>query len=43
VYRLLANWRCDEGQGFYMSRPLDPQRFAALMHATPADFVNNSG
>jgi len=43
VYRLLANWRCDEGQGFYMSRPLDPQRFAALMRATPADFANNSG
>jgi EAL domain-containing protein (putative c-di-GMP-specific phosphodiesterase class I)/GGDEF domain-containing protein len=27
VYRLLANWRCDEGQGFFMSRPVDSAAF----------------
>jgi len=35
VYRLLAGWKCDEGQGFLMSRPLDPVAFAALL-ARPA-------
>jgi EAL domain-containing protein (putative c-di-GMP-specific phosphodiesterase class I)/GGDEF domain-containing protein len=28
VYSLLASWNCDEGQGFYMSPPLDAARFA---------------
>jgi EAL domain-containing protein (putative c-di-GMP-specific phosphodiesterase class I)/GGDEF domain-containing protein len=27
IYRLLADWGCDEGQGFYMSRPLDAATF----------------
>jgi len=28
AYRLLAGWDCDEGQGFFMSPPLDAARFA---------------
>jgi EAL domain-containing protein (putative c-di-GMP-specific phosphodiesterase class I) len=34
-YRMLADWACDEGQGFLMSRPLDSAGFAALL-ARPA-------
>jgi EAL domain-containing protein (putative c-di-GMP-specific phosphodiesterase class I)/GGDEF domain-containing protein len=33
IYRLLKTWQCDEGQGFYMSRPLDATAFKALMRA----------
>jgi EAL domain-containing protein (putative c-di-GMP-specific phosphodiesterase class I)/GGDEF domain-containing protein len=33
VYNMLAGWGCDEGQGFYMSPPLDAARFAAQMLA----------
>jgi EAL domain-containing protein (putative c-di-GMP-specific phosphodiesterase class I)/GGDEF domain-containing protein len=40
VYRLLADWRCDEGQGFYMSKPLDGPAFNALMRARPANFAH---
>jgi len=32
-YRLLSAWGCDEGQGYYMSRPLDAAHFSELMHA----------
>jgi len=28
TFSLLADWDCDEGQGFYMSPPLDAARFA---------------
>ncbi len=28
TFALLADWDCDEGQGFYMSPPLDAARFA---------------
>jgi EAL domain-containing protein (putative c-di-GMP-specific phosphodiesterase class I)/GGDEF domain-containing protein len=35
VYRMLAGWKCDEGQGFLMSRPLDAAAFAAVL-AQPA-------
>ncbi|MFO1147860.1 MAG: EAL domain-containing protein [Alsobacter sp.] len=33
VYDLLAAWGCDQGQGFYMSRPLPPQDFVAWQGA----------
>jgi EAL domain-containing protein (putative c-di-GMP-specific phosphodiesterase class I) len=33
---MLASWGCDEGQGFYMSPPLDAARFAAQMLAPMA-------
>ena len=49
VFSLLASWNCDEGQGFYMSPPLDAARFAEraslrnisedLNQMKPADFV----
>ncbi len=29
IYRMLEKWRCDEGQGYYISHPLDAARFAA--------------
>ncbi len=28
IYRQLQEWGCDEGQGYFMSRPLDGARFA---------------
>ena len=31
TYRLLKDWRCDEGQGYFMSRPLDPASFGKFM------------
>jgi EAL domain-containing protein (putative c-di-GMP-specific phosphodiesterase class I) len=31
IYKLLADWRCDEGQGFYMSRPLDAATFRSVV------------
>jgi EAL domain-containing protein (putative c-di-GMP-specific phosphodiesterase class I)/GGDEF domain-containing protein len=33
VYDLLAAWNCDQGQGFFMSRPLPPQDFVAWQGA----------
>ncbi len=33
AYAMLASWRCDEGQGFYMSPPLDIKRFAERINA----------
>lgn len=30
VYDMLKSWRCDEGQGYFMSRPLTPAAFAAF-------------
>ena len=33
VFALLASWNCDEGQGFYMSPPLDAARFAERANA----------
>jgi EAL domain-containing protein (putative c-di-GMP-specific phosphodiesterase class I)/GGDEF domain-containing protein len=39
IYQLLADWRCDEGQGFYMSRPLDAPAFHTLMRTRPANFA----
>lgn len=30
VYDILARWRCDEAQGFFMSRPLPANDFAAF-------------
>jgi EAL domain-containing protein (putative c-di-GMP-specific phosphodiesterase class I)/GGDEF domain-containing protein len=31
TYQLLKDWRCDEGQGYFMSRPLDAVKFGKLM------------
>ena len=31
AYRLLADWGCDEAQGYYLSRPLTPGNFRELM------------
>jgi EAL domain-containing protein (putative c-di-GMP-specific phosphodiesterase class I) len=33
AYRMLADWRCDEGQGFLMSRPLAPRDLEAWIGA----------
>lgn len=33
VYDMLAGWRCDEGQGYLMSRPLPANDFAAFAAA----------
>jgi EAL domain-containing protein (putative c-di-GMP-specific phosphodiesterase class I) len=33
--QMLAAWQCDEGQGFYMSRPLPAERFTAVLHQDP--------
>jgi EAL domain-containing protein (putative c-di-GMP-specific phosphodiesterase class I) len=35
TYRQLAGWRCDEGQGYFMSRPLNADRFNDFIRATP--------
>jgi EAL domain-containing protein (putative c-di-GMP-specific phosphodiesterase class I)/GGDEF domain-containing protein len=35
AYRLLAAWGCDEGQGFFMSKPLDENNFGELMRSRP--------
>jgi EAL domain-containing protein (putative c-di-GMP-specific phosphodiesterase class I)/GGDEF domain-containing protein len=37
AYRLLAAWGCDEGQGFFMSRPLDAGSFNELMRPKPKE------
>jgi len=31
TYRMLKNWRCDEGQGYYMQRPMDAAAFRTVM------------
>lgn len=31
-YQQLAEWGCDEGQGYFMSRPLAPAQFAEWLH-----------
>jgi EAL domain-containing protein (putative c-di-GMP-specific phosphodiesterase class I) len=31
TYQLLADWRCDEGQGYFMSRPLDAASFRSVI------------
>ena len=31
TYQLLKDWRCDEGQGYFMSRPVDALSFGKLM------------
>lgn len=31
AYEMLAEWRCDEGQGYHMSRPLTAPAFAAFV------------
>jgi EAL domain-containing protein (putative c-di-GMP-specific phosphodiesterase class I)/GGDEF domain-containing protein len=36
AFALLASWNCDEGQGYYMSPPLDAIRFAEKMNFFPA-------
>ncbi len=35
AYRLLAAWGCDEGQGYFMSKPLAADDFDRLMRAKP--------
>ncbi|MDD2705109.1 MAG: EAL domain-containing protein, partial [Acidocella sp.] len=32
TYKLLKSWNCNEGQGFYMSPPLDAARFAQTLN-----------
>jgi len=32
AYNMLADWQCDEGQGFHMSPPLDAATLAQMMH-----------
>jgi len=39
AYRLLAAWGCEEGQGYFMSRPLDAASFNALMRPRVRDVV----
>ncbi|HQT46663.1 MAG: hypothetical protein B7X08_04250, partial [Acidocella sp. 20-63-7] len=36
AFSLLASWNCDEGQGYYMSPPLDAVSFAEKMNFSPA-------
>jgi EAL domain-containing protein (putative c-di-GMP-specific phosphodiesterase class I)/GGDEF domain-containing protein len=31
TYRMLADWGCDQGQGFFLSKPLDQSEFASWM------------
>ncbi len=31
AYKTLADWKCDQGQGFFLSKPLDKTQFASWM------------
>lgn len=36
TYELLVNWGCDEGQGFFMARPMTPEALLAAWTAAPS-------
>ncbi len=42
IYQLLADWRCDEGQGYYMSRPLDAASFRSVVSRQSPVFSGRS-
>jgi len=42
TYAMLAGWKCDEGQGFFMSPPLDAKRFAEKVEMKGAKAVRLS-
>ncbi len=40
TFSMLAGWKCDEGQGFFMSPPLDALRFVEKVECRAPAYVN---
>jgi EAL domain-containing protein (putative c-di-GMP-specific phosphodiesterase class I) len=36
TYEMLSGWGCDEGQGYFMSKPVEAGVLAALLGGAPA-------